>query len=128
MSAFAVSNLTIHRVVTLIDPAADCAALDKLGRELLTMNRKALLVRYGQYIADENLPQSRIDAYEFRPLGSGVPDIDRYKASRCLLYQCNEDPEVESDPLYVRLEAASFLLARNIVAYLPEYEKSDAWQ
>lgn len=115
MSAFIVSSETMHRVVFAIErqtelfaglPAHTCAQLDVIGRALFEMNARAVNSRY------PGEPQQVVPEYTFRPLGDeiSVPKAAQFKAVACLLYQCSEGNEPDSE-LFKALDALCNRLA-----------------
>jgi len=108
----------MHRVVFAIARRADvfagmtastCAQLDKIGSALFAMNERAVNARY------PNDPQQIAPAYSFRPMGDeiSVPKAAQFKAIACLLYQCSEGNEPDSD-LFKALDALCNQLACSV--------------
>lgn len=119
MSAFIISDQTMHRVVHAFakhhDIAAmDCASLDELGRRFYILNAAAVAARYGE--ADEPAD------YRYAPLGE-VPLVHMYKALDCLIYQCSEG-DVPERPDYAMLTCMRAKLAMQIVHASPEYDRA----
>ena len=140
MSAFLVSEPTMHAVVTSIidlserfsnipthrdwhpgDPMPatlfwserQIEAGTRIGRALYRMNNKALGVRYG----DEADPLAR--TYVFVPQPR-MDAVQRFKCIECLLYQCMEG-DVPEQPMYRALQRLGLEAARSIVVSSPEY-------
>lgn len=136
MSAFMVSTDCMNRVVTTImnrywrahsrvrtfgcvDLAADDAG-EQLGAALYGLNRDALVQRY----PDTHGGDGYSDVPEYRFEFSQAGEVARYKALRCLLYQCSEG-DVPESVLYQELEALAHWQAAEIVAGLHSWDISD---
>jgi hypothetical protein len=130
MSAFIVSTDCMHRVVDAImedhrrnsEPFAGIPkespdAADMIGRQLFQLNRRAVLDRYP---GDEEY--AAVPAYSHHPLRASK--VARFKAIRCLLYQCSEG-DVPESPIFKQLEDVSWDLAYTIISELPEWECAD---
>lgn len=128
MSAFVVSPQTMHNVVaTMRNDVADLDTLNQLGRDLFAMNIEAVCQRYPDCRDNpENMPgpidqQGVGEGYCFNPAAASPCAIARYKAARCLRYQCNEGDVPESEQ-YAKLNDAINEMANAIVSTLPEFE------
>ncbi|MFL5241255.1 MAG: hypothetical protein ACJ8FY_04040 [Gemmataceae bacterium] len=81
MSAFIVSERTMHRAVSALMPQdAPCAACDEMGQQLYRLNAVAIAQRYGQ----------RADIPDYRYVVVFPPLIQQLKSLNCLIYQCSE--------------------------------------
>ena len=119
MSAFIISEETMHRVVHAFDKHGDiramnCESLDRLGERLYALNNAAIVARYGE---PDDVP-----AYQYRPLGN-VPAVHMYKALDCLIYQCSEG-DVPDLPDFKMLTCLRAKLAMVIVDDLPDYQSA----
>ena len=97
MSAFLVQHETIRKVCSAFafERGYTWPELDKLGRELLLMNHRALLARYG-----DAMPESvRFTFYPDWKLRAEL-----LAECECLLYQCSEG-DVPDCELYRKLES-----------------------
>ena len=115
MSAFLVQQETINKCVQALLPEnASCEAGDRLGDELVGLNWEAICVRYRE-------PMPGYPTFRYR--NKSYTDVEKFKAMRCLLYQCSEG-DVPDKELYHRLEQRSNELARSIVSNLPEFNEA----
>lgn len=130
MSAFMVSNATISKVldgIHLIQPwdcdpfnsRNDAATMNKLGRDLLEMNARAVTARYGD---DEHMnPGDEPGAdYKWPGMYHQTKPIEAYKAAQCLLYQCSEGT-VDQEPLFKALMQYKSQVADEIVRKVDAY-------
>jgi hypothetical protein len=134
MSAFIVSDTTMHRAVYIIAKHArsfmgvtlaqsaqtigdDLKAMDEIGRKLFELNERAVAGRYHK-TPDLTAHAGYIWQSSEIPLRN---EIACYKALECLLYQCSEDP-VHDSPEWRELDTMCGNVARRIVANLPEYD------
>jgi len=98
MSAFMVSHDCVHRVVIALRAMrSEYMSMDRdlLGMQLLQMNRRALVARYGDNEAEA------VGGYRYvepEPT-DGRLIVQTYKSLRCFLYQCSEG-HVPDEPLY----------------------------
>ena len=121
MSAYLVSEKTIHRVVTALELEGNDRktqtheSLSKLGRELYALNNEAISQRYGE--------REEVPDYHFQLQGTVSP-IQLYKSLRCFLYQCSEG-KVPEDPLFKIVEEKSNELACKIVHGLRAYDEAE---
>lgn len=120
MSAYIVSHDCVHRVVVALRAMrGDFMDRDRdlLGMELLQMNRRACVARYG----DNNVEQ--VDGYRYvEPMPKdGHLIVQVYKSLRCFLYQCSEG-DVPDEPLYLVL-----LDVRDKFATLLGHEGDERW-
>lgn len=125
MSAFFISEVTMHRCVEAMRPDTSADEGTALGQDLYGLNIEALRRRYPGIIGtqEEADYQEQRGQYRFRPqLASKVA---RFKALCCLQYQCSEGDVPEHD-LFQTLERRRHEIADDIVCDLPEYE-SVAW-
>lgn len=115
MSAFVVSEWTMHRCVFALDEYGSlCEQLDILGQRLFELNENAVAARYK---TEPNRAQS--EAYRFRPCGT--PSVFQLlKSLECLHYQCSEDG-IEG-VLMERMERKMNELRGKIVARVVEYQ------
>ena len=112
MSAFIVSNATIHRAVWGMKYAKLTGAYDKeLGQKLYALNAEAVQQRYGDDFAER---------VNFTPEPGVVSKISAVKALHCLRYQCSEG-NVPSKKLFKMLSRAIEILSEDIVCNLPEW-------
>lgn len=108
MSAFIVSQETMHRVVDAVYarygssgdkfggmPAVTPEDMQAIGQALLAMSARAVSQRY-------KVPAVEV-GYRLRLIGS-ASDEARFKALACLIYQCSEG-NVPTEPLYLALDA-----------------------
>ena len=105
MSAFVVSNETMHRVVAAFvhfNQFPDALASD-IGKMLFEMNHTAMLTRYGE--TDEN------GTYTYVERNPSIGQM--FKATECLLYQCSEGAGPETG-LYKLTEAISDACAHEL--------------
>ena len=130
MSAFVISPDTMHNVVAAMrDDVASLDALNTLGRDLYAMNIEAVMQRYPDCRNNyANMPgpidqQGIGEGYRFNPAAANPCAITRYKAARCLRYQCSEGDVPESEQ-YAKLNAAIDAMANDIVSHLPEFEQA----
>jgi hypothetical protein len=146
MSAYVVNNKTIERILDFIrhdqshgvgsvsrSPIArysftdwdltSTEGLEILGRELLTMNRAAVMARYPNDDPD-NLP-GPIDPQPFNySNGRITPSIfQAHKAIAHLRYQCSEG-DIPDWPLFKQLDDYGKSLAEFWMASQPEYEQA----
>ncbi len=142
MSAFIVSEGTMHNVVTTILSFRDTfdgltlnaqtdwaqngafstpelrALATEIGRRLFMMNEDAFCSRYRE-VPVYNTAQ----AYSYRE----QPHLTReqgYQSLRCLLYQCSEG-DIDSRPLFAELEAVKNEIACKIVNGLPAMRETE---
>lgn len=134
MSSHMVSNEIMKKVVTglrrlhkdgysieglpLKGPIDQIETWDRLGLDLFLLNDLALVERYGGELLGAS-------CFSFRApiLGEEFSDIDTFKATSSLLYQCSEG-SVPDSQLYKGLKNARATMAIRIVSKLPEYEAS----
>lgn len=110
MSAFIVSNSTIHRALCGMTYAKLTDAYDPaLGQRLYALNAEAIQQRYGD--------EQRVN---FAPERGEVSKISAVKALHCLRYQCSEG-NVPSKKLYKMISRAIEILSEDIVCNLPEW-------
>jgi hypothetical protein len=113
MSAFIVSNKTIHRCVMGMCYAK--LAFDyseKLGQKMLELNAKAVASRYEEPVEDVLFVGS-----------DHIPSkISAVKALHCLRYQCSEG-DVPKDPLFKKISRAIEILSEDIVCNLPQWNE-----
>ena len=111
MSAFFVSENTIHDVITTLHPAwmtGDEMATD-LGRQLIQMNIDAM--QEGYEIDAEELAeyQAARDEYTFVE-STDVSEAQLLKSLNCFVYQCAEGDVPKTNPLFARCERHGDLL------------------
>lgn len=127
MSAYVVSENTMHRVVRAIEKnrqwfagvpvsSATTRSADAIGAALFAMNIDAVRQRYPR----DPEPESFAYRYE-NHVNSAVVE---FKAIQCLLYQCSEG-NVPETPLYRELESVALTVASKIIHSLPEYDAAD---
>lgn len=127
MSAFIVSDETMHRVVNVILSnttsfgniwTEDKDAGTRIGQLLFKLNALAVNDRYNEA---EKAPD-----YHFREgyLLIQCDLVSAYKSLQCLLYQCAEG-DIPEMKLFKELENLSHRLAHKIVSDLPAYSAAD---
>ena len=112
MSAFFVTEKTIHDVVTVMRPAlmSGDENANEFGRELWRMNIEALRQRYRLDGTDELAQYNdTADRYVFVE-STDVTEAQKLKSLNCLLYQCCEG-DVDTTDLYKRCDRFSSSLA-----------------
>lgn len=121
MSAFLVTRTHIdHVVAAIMEIAVESGYVteqedkegrfrDKLGQWLVDMNIRAVDYRYSEKNAVPLYRNTYIGPHE-----TVAELVQRYKAIRCLAYQCAEG-DVPETPLYRQLEAAGNTVARMIL-------------
>ena len=116
MSAFLVQPETINACVNaMLANHQSAEDGDKLGRELLWLNHRALHQRYG-----DELPAMEDIEFRFRNRPMLRP-LAMLRALDCLIYQCSEGDCDEHD-IYRNLEDCRDALCRKIARSIPEYE------
>jgi hypothetical protein len=112
MSAFIVSDDTIHRCVTAFDRVAASFKLDippnEIGEELKAMNREAVRARYDD--ADETWDMTP-PPYVWHD--GDYSDGEMWKALQCLLYQCAEGNVPERE-MYGYTERVGEMIERGL--------------
>lgn len=120
MSAFLVSKETINKVcaaMTIDSDGLTDEQLDDLGVQLLLMNHKALLARYGDVIPP---PDQRTFTFKAKNYNRA----EMVKALGCLRYQCCEG-DVDECSLYKKVEACRERLDEPGLSESPEYEDAE---
>lgn len=113
MSAFIVSNSTIHRCVHgMVYAKLSFGYTQALGQKLFELNAKAVAQRYGEEPA----------SVWFEEETSAVSKISAVKALHCLRYQCSEGG-IPTDPLFKKISRAIEILSEDIVCNLPEWNE-----
>lgn len=112
MSSFLVSSETMIRVVSVMIGDQSCEWADKIGRDLYSLNCKALEARYGE----------PVDVPEFHYSPRNYTLLQQYKTCCCLHYQC-EEGDVPEMSLYSQLDHVINSLAHRIVSELPEFQQ-----
>ena len=129
MSAFIVSDETMHRVVDAVQESNAClhnmgltkaTKPDLIGRALYHINELAVRARYG-----DNRPPDLTAPQTYRHKPSLSSEVERYKAASCLLYQCSEG-DVPETPTFRALADLTRAIGHRIIAQLPEY-RAAAW-
>jgi hypothetical protein len=134
MSAFMVSFECVSRAVSLWvsdgqggmvswdERDLSCEDRDELGRDMLRLNRMALLVRYpGQ---DMGAPSDdEIAAYQYN--GRRYGRADASKALHCVIYQCSEGDIPRESILYQRMKRRAAAADSWIVSQLPEWQAAE---
>lgn len=133
MSAFLVADATIHKAVSFLADDRDGDHIRRhiseklgidistnsgraaLGNLMLSLNREALAVRYG-----DNEPAT---CYEFRPVP--VTRLQAFKSLQCWHYQCCEGNIPEESQLYQVMAEVSGRMAEMIVSRLAEYDRAE---
>jgi hypothetical protein len=125
MSAFIVDNSVVDRALCLWawdechqSQNLGCEELDKLGREMLRLNVRAVDRRYGTNESPDW--ETWIEGYYF-PL-KRVSRIDALKALQCLIYQCSEGEDLQESAVYRQMKEREVFALREIVRALPEYD------
>lgn len=117
MSAFIVSNRTIHRCLEgLVYAKLSFGYSPSLGQKLLEMNARAVAQRY-----EENLEEVKFEIIHDDPTNK----ISAVKALHCLRYQCSGG-DVPKDPLFKKISRAIEILSEDIVCNLPEWN-NEPW-
>jgi hypothetical protein len=136
MSAYVVSDATMHKVVRLACTSWRCGttpvrellgvylregstadACDLLGRRLFALNADAVNCRCGSGLADAR-PDYRFNG-DYRPVS--LDEMPKhYKALQCLAYQCAEG-DVAHGPRYAEIVALQAQVADWIVNHMPAY-------
>lgn len=134
MSAFVVTDLTIHTILATVAVALrgrgalyvealtnntgghqydlqDPRTLDKLGLELLTQNERSVAARYREPVAQTG--------YTFQQVAPTTP-VAALKLIQCLAYQCCETDDWR-DTLARRILDA---MTNELVTRLPGYEEA----
>jgi hypothetical protein len=149
MSAYVVDNKTVERILDFIrhDQGRGVGAISRrhiarysfegwdldspegleiLGRELLTMNREAVMQRYPDCRDNPSNMPGPINPQPFSySNGRPHPSIfQTHKSIACLRYQCSEG-DVPDWPLFKRLDDYAKSLAEFWLESQPDYEKSD---
>lgn len=113
MSAFVVSNQTIHRCVHALVYAKLAFEYNQpIGQKLFEMNAKAVAQRYHEE------PQS----VWFEEVNEPVSKMSAVKALHCLRYQCSEG-DIPQSYLFQKLSRAIEILSEDIVCNLPEWNE-----
>ncbi len=113
MSAFIVSELTMHRAIHAIaEPGMSCAQLDELGARLFALNAQAVSQRYRE---TADYPEGYSHNPQFL-----ASKLQLLKSLNCLIYQCSEGNVMES-PLYRELTKKRNRMMSEIICRLPEY-------
>lgn len=115
MSAFIVSDKTLHRAVTAMNMHNDVGDLDALGQQMLNLNYEAVRYRYG----DRETPPK----YHYEVAKDN--NCQLLKSLRCLIYQCSQGSIPEKSLLYREMNERAVALANKIVAQLPDYDKAE---
>jgi hypothetical protein len=116
MSVYVVSYECIDNVVASLESRE--SRRTALGRELLALNTLAFDARYGRVTPPDT-------QYEFSPPRRG--EIQQYKSLQSYLYQVSDlepDPGTRAYELLEQCKAAMALLAANIIASVPEYDRA----
>jgi hypothetical protein len=126
MSAFIVSENTLHRIITYLRDSRESAiyvvneqnftlATDEgctaFGQALLNLNTLAVNQRYRENVTPL--------AYKFRPVP--CESVQAFKSLDCLRYQCSEG-DVPASLLYKALTEIHYVIANHIVSALPAYD------
>ena len=113
MSAFIVSNNTIHRCVHgLVYAKLAFAYNQPVGQKLFEMNAKAVAQRY----------KEELQSVWFEESDKPVSKMSAVKALHCLRYQCS-DGDIPQTALFQKLSRAIEILSEDIVCNLPEWNK-----
>jgi hypothetical protein len=123
MSAFIVSEKTMHRVVHAMMPQdAPCEACDEMGRQLYRLNAEAVKHRYSHRSPEEVGAAGDFSGYKYAVIFP--PLIQQFTSLSCLIYQCSEG-KVPETPLYQTLKRRQISLAIEIVCNLAEYRQAE---
>lgn len=138
MSAYMVSPATIENILgyfecQLPDTIKEILSQhdwdyswDKLGHELVAMNARAIMERYGEDPLGKDW-QSWIaapDVYDNLQPNTAVTQIQAVKSLQCYLYQCSEG-NVPQEQLYEMLDKIENATIRAIVENSREYQDAD---
>lgn len=116
MSAFVISDKTMHRCVSAFSENKASEDCDEIGRNLFKMNNDAVESRY-----QDRHPDTFYDPEKYRYRVMFPDKLNQVKALHCLRYQCSEGDVPECD-LYKELESKIREIESRIVHSLPEYE------
>lgn len=112
MSAFIVSNRTIHRCLEgLVYAKLAIGYSPSVGQKLFEMNARAVSQRYGEKPEDVKFQIVHDDP---------TSKMSAVKALHCLRYQCSEG-DVPKDPLFKKISRAIEILSEDIVCNMPEW-------
>jgi hypothetical protein len=134
MSAFMVSFECVNRAVSLWvadsqgqmvsweERDLSCEERDFLGRQMLQLNRQALIERYPDQ--DMGAPDDiEIAAYQYN--GKRYGRADASKALHCVIYQCSEGDIPRESVLYQRMKRRAAAADSWIVSQLPEWKAAE---
>jgi hypothetical protein len=134
MSAFVVEKETIDRVMwglkylsetSLGNTNYELSDLDRIGANLWNLNVRAVAYRYRLTDPTETSPRQYRYGGSLLFQQSIAHKVACLKAMECLIYQCTEGEQFETDPYFVMMEKAIQKMACAIVHDMPEYEKAN---
>ena len=127
MSAFMCAPETIQMIAAHMKPSP--AGSKELYKELVDMNKRALVERYGPEGAEYMVDDSRynVEDFDVEKALKNATGIRLHIAFECYLYQCHEGNVPKSD-LYKQVEACAGEHGRNLLDKLIDVLDIDTFQ